>query len=169
MTNVLTLIETSSTGELRNTVPRIAGHRGQARHAGGCCGGGAGGWNRPHRRARFPSAPSRNTWLRASGWALLATPQVEALASALSALEPAIVVVANSVEGRDVAARLAVRTGAGLVIDAIDVRSENGKVIATHSVFGGAYTVESTSEGGLAIVTVRQVRSRTGLLPLPRR
>jgi electron transfer flavoprotein alpha subunit len=87
---------------------------------------------------------------------LLVTPQLEALASAATVLAPAAILVANSVEGRDVAARLAVRIRTGLVIDAVDVRVDGGRIVATHSVFGGAYTVESTVEGGPAIVTVRQ-------------
>lgn len=85
----------------------------------------------------------------------LVTPQVEALAAAAEALQPAAILVANSLEGREVAGRLAVRLGAGLVIDAVDVRLDADRVVATHSVFGGAYTVESTVEGGPAVVTVR--------------
>lgn len=87
---------------------------------------------------------------------LLVSPQLAALEGAVAALEPAAVLVANSVESRDVAARLSVRTGNGVIVDAVDVRAEDGKVIATHSLFGGAYTTESTVEGALAIVTVRQ-------------
>ena len=153
MTNVLTLIETSSTGELRNTVPALLAAAATPVAVVAVAPGGG-----TDLISELGSLGAEQIYVAESEQvgALLATPQVEALASALSALEPAIVVVANSVEGRDVAARLAVRTGAGLVIDAIDVRSENGKVIATHSVFGGAYTVESTIEGGLAILTVRQ-------------
>jgi electron transfer flavoprotein alpha subunit len=59
------------------------------------------------------------------------------------------------VEGRDVAGRLAVRVQGGLAIDAVAVRSDAGRIVATHSIFGGAYLVESTVEGGPAIVTVR--------------
>ncbi|WP_125609891.1 electron transfer flavoprotein subunit alpha/FixB family protein [Specibacter cremeus] len=87
---------------------------------------------------------------------LLVGPQLEALSAAMTALQPVAVVVANSAEGRDVAARLAARTRAGLIVDAVDVRSEGERIVATHSVFGGAYAVESTVEGAPAIVTVRQ-------------
>ena len=87
---------------------------------------------------------------------LLAAPELEALASAARAHAPAAVVVPHSVLGRDVAGRLAVRTAAALAVDAVDLRAENGTIIATHSVFGGAHTVESVVEGGLAIVTLRQ-------------
>ncbi|TFD62193.1 electron transfer flavoprotein subunit alpha/FixB family protein [Cryobacterium suzukii] len=86
----------------------------------------------------------------------LVTPQVDALAAAVLAFDPGAILTVNSVEGRDVAARLAARIDAGLVIDAVDLRFEGTNVVATHSVFGGAYTVESTVEGGPTIVTVRQ-------------
>ncbi|HEU4808972.1 MAG TPA: electron transfer flavoprotein subunit alpha/FixB family protein [Homoserinimonas sp.] len=87
---------------------------------------------------------------------LLVTPEVDALASAVEALQPSAVLLTNSPDGRDAAARLAVRTGGALLVDAVDVKLDGERVIATHSVFGGAYAVDSAVEGGLAIVTVRQ-------------
>ncbi len=86
---------------------------------------------------------------------VLVIPALEALSEAVRALRPSAVVVANSVDGREVAARLAVRTGGGLLADAVDVRDDGGKVVALHSVFGGAYTVEYAVDGGLPIVTIR--------------
>jgi electron transfer flavoprotein alpha subunit len=87
---------------------------------------------------------------------LLVTPQLDALTAAVNAFEPVAVLLPHSVEGRDVAARLSVRTRGGLVVDAVDVRSEGERIIATHSVFGGSYAVESTVDGGLMIITMRQ-------------
>jgi electron transfer flavoprotein alpha subunit len=86
----------------------------------------------------------------------LGAPQLEALASAAAALDPTAVVVANSVDSRDVAGRFAARTGAALVVDAVDLKSDGEKFVATHSIFGGAYTVESTVEGGVGVVVLRQ-------------
>lgn len=86
----------------------------------------------------------------------LVAPQLEALTAAVAALSPSAVLVSNSIESRDAAARLAVRTGGALAVDAVGVRADGDRVMATHSVFGGSYTVESTVEGGLPIVTVRQ-------------
>lgn len=87
---------------------------------------------------------------------VLVAPAVEALSGAVDAYEPAAVLTANSVDGREAAARLAVRTGGGVLADVVQVRSDNGTVVAQHSVFGGAYTVESVVEGGLPILTIRQ-------------
>lgn len=91
----------------------------------------------------------------AAGSQLIA-PQVAAVAAAVEASSPVAVVLPHSVEGREVAARLAVRLGAALAVDAVDVKSDGGQVVATHSVFGGAYLVDSVVEGGLPVVTVRQ-------------
>jgi electron transfer flavoprotein alpha subunit len=86
----------------------------------------------------------------------LVAAQAAGVQAAIAALEPAAVLVSHSVEGREVAARLAIRTGNGLAYDAVDVRADGGRVLAVHSVFGGAYTVESTVESALPIITVRQ-------------
>ncbi|PYI69311.1 electron transfer flavoprotein subunit alpha [Arthrobacter livingstonensis] len=88
--------------------------------------------------------------------AVLGTPAVDVLAQAVSALAPAAVLAANSVDGREIAARLAVRTGGALLVDAVSVRADGGRMVAEHSVFGGSYVVESAVEGGLPVITVRQ-------------
>lgn len=88
---------------------------------------------------------------------LLAAAQVEALTSAARALAPSAVIVANSVEGREAAARFAVRTGAGLLADVVGVRaSEDGSAVGIHSVFGGAYIVEAATQSGPTVITLRQ-------------
>ncbi|MBW4094707.1 MAG: electron transfer flavoprotein subunit alpha/FixB family protein [Acidobacteria bacterium] len=86
---------------------------------------------------------------------LVSTPDVEGLSSAVAALSPSAVLATNSAESREALARLAVRTGGALLVDVVDVASSGDSVVATHSVFGGAYNTESTVEGGLALVTVR--------------
>ena len=155
MPNILALIEVSSAGEPRNTAASLLAAAAKLGTA----------------VAVVTTAPGAGTALADELGALgaaqvylaesdqvdsvLVTPQLEALVAANSALQPAAILTANSVEGRDVAARLAVRIGGALAIDAVDVRSDAGKIVATHSIFGGAYTVESAIEGGPAIVTLR--------------
>ncbi|QNE45626.1 electron transfer flavoprotein subunit alpha/FixB family protein [Glaciihabitans sp. INWT7] len=88
---------------------------------------------------------------------LLIAPHIAALEAAAAALQPSAIVLAHSIDGREIAGRLAVRLATGLLVDVVDVRADGDAVIATHSVFGGAYTVEATVPGGgPAIVTVRQ-------------
>jgi len=85
----------------------------------------------------------------------LVTPLVTALELAAAENQPRIVLVPHSVDGREAAARLAVRLRAGVAVDAVEIRDDEGRVIVTHSVFGGAYTVESTLGGAPAVITVR--------------
>lgn len=87
---------------------------------------------------------------------VLTGPAVEALEAAVVAYAPAAVLAANSVDGREIAARLAVRTGGALLADAVSVRLDGDRIVAGHSIFGGAYDVESAVEGGLPVITVRQ-------------
>ncbi len=97
---------------------------------------------------------------------VLVAPQLEALASAAATFDPTCVIAPNSVEGREVAARLAARLGFGLLVDAIGIRPGDTGVVATHSVFGGGYTTESTVTGSPAVVTMRTL-SRDPLAPVP--
>ncbi|MGG6382491.1 electron transfer flavoprotein subunit alpha/FixB family protein [Paenarthrobacter sp. NEAU-H11] len=88
---------------------------------------------------------------------VLATAQVAALSSAAEAWSPSAVVAANSVESREVAARFAARIGTGILADAVDVSVlSDGTPAASHSYFGGDYSVESEVTGKPAVITLRQ-------------
>ncbi|MGO4384433.1 electron transfer flavoprotein subunit alpha/FixB family protein [Specibacter sp. RAF43] len=155
MSNILVFIEVSAAGEIKNTAPGLlaaAAKLGTPVAVATVTPGAT-----ESIAAELGSLGAEHVYVAESTQAgtLLVTPQLEALASAVSALEPAAVLVAHSVEGRDVAARLAVRTRAGLLVDAVDVWRDGANVVAAHSVFGGTYTTASTVEGGLSIVTIR--------------
>lgn len=102
----------------------------------------------------------------AGAGSVLVSPLVEALTAAVDTVQPMAVLAASSVDGRDAAARLAVRVGGAVAVDVTDVGlggesgSDDGgaddRVIATHSVFGGSFSVTSAVEGGLPVLTVRQ-------------
>ncbi|HEY7814527.1 MAG TPA: electron transfer flavoprotein subunit alpha/FixB family protein [Nakamurella sp.] len=85
----------------------------------------------------------------------LVTPAVAGLAAAAASGAPAAILLAATVEGREVAGRLAVRLNSGLLADAVELARSDDDVIVTHSVFGGAYTVHSKVTQGTPIVTVR--------------
>lgn len=164
MSNILTLIELSGTGAIRNTAPALlaAAAKLGTPVAVVATRPGAG----VPLAAELGELGAAQVYVAESDQvgSLLVAPEVEALASAAVALEPAAILLAHSVEGRDVAARLAVRLGGGLLVDAVDVRVDSDRIVATHSVFGGAYTVEAAVDGGIPIITVRSgaIQERAG-------
>ncbi|WP_411732604.1 electron transfer flavoprotein subunit alpha/FixB family protein [Paeniglutamicibacter sp.] len=85
----------------------------------------------------------------------LLTPLVDALADAVATHDPAAVLVAASVDGREAAARLAVRTGGGLLADVVDATRGESGIVTEHSVFGGSYTVHAAVPDSLPIITLR--------------
>jgi electron transfer flavoprotein alpha subunit len=83
-------------------------------------------------------------------------PKVELLAQLVAAASPAAVLIAGSPEGKEVAGRLAVKTGAGVLTDAIDVvAGPDGSALVSHANFGGSVNVHARVNSGLAIITVR--------------
>lgn len=87
---------------------------------------------------------------------LLTVPRVDALVAAFDLVRPDAVLVSNSIEGREVAGRFAARTRSGLCVDAVGVSRDAEGVVVHHSVYGGAYNVESSVTWGAPVVTVRQ-------------
>ncbi|MFM9876987.1 MAG: electron transfer flavoprotein subunit alpha/FixB family protein [Rhodoglobus sp.] len=86
----------------------------------------------------------------------LFAPVVDALAAAVASVSPDTVLISSSTEGRDVAARLAVRVGAALAVDVVSVSRDEEGPVAHHSVYGGAFLVDSAATSGTLVVTVRQ-------------
>jgi electron transfer flavoprotein alpha subunit len=84
----------------------------------------------------------------------LVAPTVEVLAKIVADSSPAAVLVASSAEGKEIAGRLALRTGSGLITDATDVTADDG-VTAEQQVFGGGTIVRSTVTTGTPIIAVR--------------
>ncbi|GAA4370367.1 electron transfer flavoprotein subunit alpha/FixB family protein [Agromyces bauzanensis] len=88
--------------------------------------------------------------------ARLSVPIADALAAAAAVVAPDAVLISNSMEGRDVAGRFAARTSAALAVDAVGLSRDAEGVIAHHSVYGGAYNVDSAATFGPLVVTVRE-------------
>ena len=85
----------------------------------------------------------------------LVTPKVDVLAVLVEQASPAAVLLAATAEGKEVAARLAVRISSGVLVDAVDLAGADSDVTATQSVFGGAFVVKSKATKGIPIVSVR--------------
>ena len=79
------------------------------------------------------------------------TPEVDVLAALVEAKDPAAVLIAVSADGKEIAGRLALRTGSAWLNDVVDVTPEG----ATHSVFGGAWVVQAKSATEHPVITVR--------------
>jgi len=82
----------------------------------------------------------------------LIKPSVDVLAGLVERVAPAAVLVAASADGKEIAGRLAVRIGSGLLSDVIDL---DGDGVGTQSVFGGAFVVRSKVATGTPVITVR--------------
>jgi electron transfer flavoprotein alpha subunit len=82
----------------------------------------------------------------------LVAPKAEALASVVSSASPVAVLVAATPEAREIAARVAVKTGSGVIWDAVDVSSD---LKATQGIFGGSTIVRSHITTGTPIFAVR--------------
>ena len=85
----------------------------------------------------------------------LVAPKAEVLAALVADKSPAAVLIASSAEGKEIAGRLAIKTGSGFLTDAVDVTSDGAGPTATQSVFGGATLVTSRVSKGTPILTVR--------------
>ncbi|MGC4932926.1 electron transfer flavoprotein subunit alpha/FixB family protein [Gordonia sp. DT30] len=82
----------------------------------------------------------------------LISPKVDVLASIAESASPAGILVAASADGKEIAGRLAVRLGSGVLADVIEVK-EGG--VGVHSIFGGAFTVEAQAKGDVPVFSVR--------------
>ncbi|MGO4384294.1 electron transfer flavoprotein subunit alpha/FixB family protein [Specibacter sp. RAF43] len=87
---------------------------------------------------------------------ILTMPVVDALVAAASTVRPDAVLISNSIAGRDAAGVFAARTRSGLAVDAIGVSRDAEGIVAHHSVYGGAYNVDSAVTQGAPVITVRQ-------------
>jgi len=86
----------------------------------------------------------------------LVGPSVDVLAKVLSdAGSVAAVLLSSGAEGKEIAGRLAIRTGSGLITDATDVTSSGDGLLAEQPVFGGATVVRSRVTTGTPIITLR--------------
>jgi electron transfer flavoprotein alpha subunit len=84
-------------------------------------------------------------------------PKAEVLAALVAAKSPAAVLVAATPEGKEIAGRLAVKTGSGVITDAVGLApgADGSGLVAEQSIFGGAIVVQSRVTTGTPIVAVR--------------
>ncbi|KAB2342390.1 electron transfer flavoprotein subunit alpha/FixB family protein [Actinomadura rudentiformis] len=79
-------------------------------------------------------------------------PKAALLAQLVADKSPAAVLVSATAEGKEVAGRLAVKTGSGVLTDVVDVAEG---AVAEHSIFGGGIIAHAKVKTGTPIVAVR--------------
>ncbi|MFJ4914997.1 electron transfer flavoprotein subunit alpha/FixB family protein, partial [Streptomyces sp. NPDC088726] len=65
------------------------------------------------------------------------------------------VLLPSSAEAKEIAARLAVRLGSGVITDAVDLEAGDQGPVATQAVFAASYTTRSRVSRGVPVVTVK--------------
>ncbi|GAA4861018.1 electron transfer flavoprotein subunit alpha/FixB family protein [Saccharopolyspora rosea] len=81
----------------------------------------------------------------------LVTPQVDVLAQLVDSASPAAVLVPASIDGKEIAGRLAVRLGSGLLSEVVDLDAEG---VGSHSLFGGTFDAKAKVTRGTPVITV---------------
>lgn len=79
------------------------------------------------------------------------SPQVGVLATLVERVDPAAVLIATGADGKEIAGRLAVRTGSAWLNDVVALDADG----ATHSIFGGAWTTTAKANTAHPVITVR--------------
>ena len=82
----------------------------------------------------------------------LVAPKAEVLAQIVGESSPAAVLIPSTAEGKEVAGRLAIKLGSGIICDAVGVESD---LTADQSIFGGAIAVRSSVSKGTPVITIR--------------
>src|SRR3954470_19382184 len=82
----------------------------------------------------------------------LVAPKAEVLAQLVGEKSPAAVVIPSSPEGKEIAARLAVKTGSGFLTDVTEIAADG---TATQVAFAGSVIVHSKVTTGTPIYTLR--------------
>src|SRR5215207_9660211 len=85
----------------------------------------------------------------------LVGPKAEAIAKLVADTSPAAVLIASSAEGKEIGARVALKSESGFISDAVDVEAADGGAVTTQSVFAGNFTVRAVVTKGVPVITVK--------------
>jgi electron transfer flavoprotein alpha subunit len=85
----------------------------------------------------------------------LVTPAVDALTQIAERTGPAAILLPSGPDGKETAARVALRIGAGLITDAVDVTSGTPGPVTEQSAFAATHRVTAHVTRGAAVITVK--------------
>ncbi|MEV0636092.1 electron transfer flavoprotein subunit alpha/FixB family protein [Streptomyces sp. NPDC050619] len=85
----------------------------------------------------------------------LVTPAVDALTQIAERSGPAAILLPSGADGKETAARVALRLGSGLITDAVDVTAGPDGPVTEQSVFAATYQVTAHVTRGVPVITVK--------------
>jgi electron transfer flavoprotein alpha subunit len=86
----------------------------------------------------------------------LLDPVVDYLAAAIESIGPSLILIPNTLSGRDVAGRMVVRLAAGVVADVVEVSVDDGAVVCVSPKLGGVLITQcALRPAQFGIITVR--------------
>jgi electron transfer flavoprotein alpha subunit len=155
-TNILTYLETTENGELKNSTRGLVA---AASEAGVPLALVLIDASSDHDQiiTQLGEMGVATVFLAQRSSAGLGVTELAALEVAIAECTPKAVLLSNTPDSRSIAGRLAVRVGGSVAADVVGLEfdPEGNEIIARHSVFGGEFSTESAVDGGLMIVTVR--------------
>jgi electron transfer flavoprotein alpha subunit len=152
MAEVLVLAEHDGGGVKKVTAELLTAARRLGEPSAVWAGGGA-----EDGRARLAEFGAARVYVAESAdlAGFVVAPKAELLARLVAETSPAAVLIAGTAEGKEVAGRLAVKTGSGLLTDVVDVQAGPDGPVAEQPNFGGAVTVHSVVTAGVPVIAVR--------------
>jgi len=85
----------------------------------------------------------------------LVAPKAELVAQAAAAVSAAAVLVDNSPQGKEIAARVGVALNAGVITDAVGVSNDGGALVSHKSVLAGSWTVDARATTAVSVISVK--------------
>ncbi|HYH27486.1 MAG TPA: electron transfer flavoprotein subunit alpha/FixB family protein [Actinomycetota bacterium] len=85
----------------------------------------------------------------------LVQPAVDTLAALVEKHQPAAILFPSVPSGKDLAAGLAAKLGAGVLADVVDIEADGDRLVCTMAVFGGAVNTKCRVKGSPQLVCVK--------------
>ncbi len=85
----------------------------------------------------------------------LVQPEVEVLTDLVRERSPEVVLLASVPYGKDVASAVAAKVGAGILADVVDIEPQDGTLVCSMSVFGGATNTKCRIKGTPQVICVK--------------
>ena len=67
------------------------------------------------------------------------------IAARVQAESPDAIVIPHTIDGRELAGRLAARLGSPVLVDAVELSMQDGRVVTEHSIFGGSFATTASA------------------------